>query len=161
MPSPATSTVYFPDGLQPSPTPFRVTKKVGAGTTVEIGGFTKIPNQLFGSGMARALRPSATVLYAALCESANRNSSNTFKASDKALASETTLSTRTICNARKKLIEKGLITVDERKKGSSYFYTLSALPLKRLPVDDRRPRGKLKPRGYHAVTIPGSDTGGL
>lgn len=148
----------LPDGLQPSPAPFRVPKRVGAATTVEIGGFTKIPNRLFGSGLARALRPSATVLYAALCEHANRNGSNTFKASDKALASETTLSTRTICDARKRLREKRLITV-EQCPGQSFTYTLPVLSLEWVALADR-PRGKQKPRGCHGHPNTNSDKDG-
>ena len=107
--------------------------------------------------MARALRPSATVLYVALCENANRKGSNTFKASDKALASETTLSTRTIRDARIRVIEKGLITV-ERGTGQSYTYTLSVPSLEWVPLAER-PRGKLKPRGHrgHPNTISDKD----
>jgi|GEM_PF-2231711 len=122
--------------------------------SVEIGPFTKIPNKLFASGMARVLKPSATALYAALCENANRNGrGNTFKASDKALASETALSPRTICDARKKLIEKELIAVT-REKGQSYFYTLTVQKLGWVPLA-KRPRAKLRPRAYHGETATG------
>lgn len=116
--------------------------------TVNIGHFTKIPHRLFGSGTARNLKPSATLLYIALCDHANRNSSNTFKASDKALASDTALSTRTICNARKRLIEKRLITCT-RERGQSYFYTLVVPSWNWVPVAER-PRTKLEPRAYRA-----------
>lgn len=115
---------------------------------VEIGGFTKIPNKFFGSGTARMLKPSASLLYVALCEHANRDGKNTFKTSDNALASETTLSTRTICDARKRLIEKGLISCT-REKGQSYFYTILSPSLKWVPLAERR-RVKLKPRALHA-----------
>jgi hypothetical protein len=116
--------------------------------SVDIGQFTKIPNRLFSSGTARDLKPSATLLYVALCDHANRNGSNTFKASDKALASDTTLSPRTICDARKKLIEKKMIAIT-REKGQSYFYTLPIPELDRVPLA-KRPRLKLQPRAYHA-----------
>ena len=116
---------------------------------VEIGPFTKLPNQLFSSGMARILKPSATVLYAALCETANRHGrGNTFKTSDKALASETALSPRNICDARKRLLEQGMITVT-REKGQSYVYTLTLQSLKWVGLAER-PRIKLQPRAYHA-----------
>jgi len=118
--------------------------------SVEIGGFTKIPNRLFTSGMAGTLRSSATLLYVALCDHANRNGSNTFKASDKALASDTTLSPRTISDARKRLIENELIIV-AREKGQSYFYTLTVQKLDWVPLA-KRPRAKLSPRAYHAQT---------
>src|SRR5271169_6134004 len=77
---------------------------------VDIGPYTRIPNRFFGSGMAARLGPSAGYIYLALCEHANRNSNRTFKASDKALASETAIAPRTICNARKRLIEYGLVS---------------------------------------------------
>ena len=81
------------------------------------------PNRFFGSGMAARLGPSAAFIYLALCDQANRNSNVSFKASEKALASETTIAPRTICNARKKLIEFGLISC-KREKGRSHVYTL-------------------------------------
>ena len=117
--------------------------------SVEIGPYTKIPNRLFGSGMAARLRPSAGYMYLALCEHANRNSSNTFSASDKALASDTGIGTRTICDARKKLIERGLISC-KREKGQSFVYTLLKPSLEWKPVKER-PRHKLKPRALHAL----------
>ena len=118
------------------------------GQRVDIGPYTKIPNKFFGSGMAAHLRPSAGYFYLALCEHANRNSSNTFKASDKALASDTGLGTRTICDARKKLIEYGLISC-KREKGQSHGYTLLKFSLEWKPLKERH-RRKLKPRALHA-----------
>jgi Helix-turn-helix domain len=121
--------------------------------TVDIGGFTKIPHRFFGSGTAHALKPSASLLYIALCDHANRSSSNTFKTSDKTLASDTALSPRTICDARKRLIEKELITC-KREDGQSYSYTLTVPDWNWIPVD-RRPRTQLKPRAYHARKATG------
>jgi hypothetical protein len=120
--------------------------------SVKIGPYTQIPNRLFGSGTARDLKPSATLIYVALCDHANRHGSNTFKASDNALASDTTLSPRTICDARKRLIENGLITCT-REEGQSYVYTLVVPSWNWIPVA-KRPRTKLKPRAYKTT---GSD----
>ena len=117
--------------------------------SVDIGPFTKIPNRLFSSGMARTLKPSATLLYVAICDHANRKGSNTFKVCDKALASDTNLSPRTICDARKRLIENEAITCT-REEGQSYVYTLLVPSWNWLPVA-KRPRSKLKPRAYHAL----------
>jgi hypothetical protein len=116
--------------------------------TVNIGPFTKIPNRLFGSGMARNLKSSATLLYVALCDHANRHGMNTFKASDRALESDTALSTRTICEARKRLRENGLITCT-REDGETYVYTLPVPSWNWVPVAER-PRIKMKPRAYGA-----------
>jgi hypothetical protein len=154
--------VYFPgdafvDGAKPHnrpPPDSRAPKQAyGNGhaakaSMVEIGPFTKIPNKFFGSGTVAMLGKSASLLYLALCEHANRNSDLTFKASDKALASDTGLATRTICEVRKMLIEKRLI-ICERAPGESFVYTLFPLSLTWIPVRDR-PREKGQPRALHA-----------
>lgn len=116
--------------------------------SVDIGPYTQIPNKLFGSGTAAILGPSATLLWVALCEHANRNSENTFSVSDKSLASDTTLSPRTICDARKVLRERGFLKA-ERQKGTSYSYTLLPCKLGWVPVKERL-REKRKPRALHA-----------
>lgn len=119
--------------------------------TLEIGPFTKVPNKYFGSGMGQSVGPSATVLYFALCEHGNRNSANTFKASDRALASETSLSPRTIREARIKLLESGLIAFS-RDPGESYTYELRRQKMSWVPLANR-PRRSKKPRAsavYHA-----------
>lgn len=118
---------------------------------VDIGPYTKIPNKFFGSGLAAKLGPSAALLYIALCEHANRNGSNTFKASDEALASDTGLGPRTICDARKALAEHNLITL-ARRKGQSYTYTVCQLSLEWVRLEHRL-RPKRKPRALHAVSL--------
>ena len=115
---------------------------------VDIGRFSMIPRMFFGSGTAASLHPPAMVLFLALCEHANRNSGNTFKASDNALASDTGYAPRTICDARKQLQERGLISC-KREEGESHFYTLSVYAFDFVRVDDRA-RQKLKPRAIHA-----------
>lgn len=115
---------------------------------VDIGPYTQIPNRFFGSGIAASLGPSAACIYLALCDHANRNSDVSFKASDKALASETAIAPRTICNARKKLVEYGLISC-KREKGQSHVYTLLKPSWEWKPLKER-PRRALKPRAFHA-----------
>jgi|ERR1035437_5572652 hypothetical protein len=115
---------------------------------VDIGPYSKIPNKFFGSGTAAKLGKTASLLFLALCEHANRVSSNTFKVSDRALASETGLGTRTICDARKRLNEYGLIS-NSRSEGQSYNYTLPKLLLQWVPLE-KRPRIKRKPRAIYA-----------
>jgi hypothetical protein len=118
---------------------------------VDIGPYTKIPNRFFGSGIAARLGPSAGYIYLALCEHANRTSSMSFMASDKALASETTIAPRTICNARKKLAEEELIFY-ERAKGQSHVYTLLKPSLEWKPLKER-PRRTLNQRAIPASRI--------
>jgi len=118
---------------------------------LDIGLWARFPNKFFGSGMARKVGTSASVLYFALCENANRDQepSNTFKASDKALASETGLSPRTMRDARITLFENGLVSYS-REPGQSYTYTLLRQELKWLKRSER-PRQKLKPRAMAAA----------
>jgi hypothetical protein len=122
-------------------------------TTLDIGPFTKIPSKFFGSGLAARLGPSASLVYLALCEHGNRNSRNSFTASDKALSGDTTLGARTIYEARKKLSECGLITYS-REPGNSYVYRLLVPSLEWKPLKERL-RNKLKPRALHASRIEG------
>jgi hypothetical protein len=153
----------FVDGLrQSSPSPLGSRPPIQAykngnrswkASAVEIKPFTKIPNKFFGSGTAATLGPSASITYFALCEHANRKGDLTFRASDKALASDTGLGTRTICDARKKLMEKRLITC-KRVPGQSFVYTLIALLLKWAPASDR-PRNKLQPRALYTQNQQG------
>lgn len=119
---------------------------------VEIGLFSKMPRRFFGSGTAASLRPAAAVLLLALCEHANRHSSNTFKASDNALATDTGFGPRTICDARKRLQERGLISCS-RREGESYVYTLPVFSFDWIRVADR-PRSKKKPRALGASQSP-------
>src|SRR3954451_10691025 len=77
--------------------------KNGAPAKVDIGDYFKMPNRLFGSGQAAELGASTFLVYAAICDHANRNGALTFKVSDKALLGDTGLAKRTILGARKKL----------------------------------------------------------
>jgi hypothetical protein len=115
---------------------------------VDVGPFTMIPNRFFASGTAAKLGCSTGFLYVALCDHANRNSSNTFKASDKALSSDTGLGTRTICIARRRLCEHGLITLS-RPEGQSYTYTICKPTFEWVRLEQRL-RAKQKPRALYA-----------
>ena len=120
----------------------------GTSMLVDVGPYTKIPNRFFGSGMAARVKPSASLIYVVLCDHANRNGSNTFKVSDKVLASDTGLAPRTICNARKRLMEYELISCF-RPEGQSYTYTIPKPSLVWTSFTER-PRPKQKPRANHA-----------
>jgi hypothetical protein len=117
----------------------------------DIGLWARFPKNFFGSGMARKLGPSASVLYIALCENANRPQppSNTFRARDRDLAWETGLSPRTIRNVRIKLSESGLAEY-RREPGQNYTYTLLRQELKWFKLAERTPRQKRRPRGMAA-----------
>jgi len=118
---------------------------------VDIGPFSKIPNKFFGSGIAAQVGPSSALLFLALCEHANRNSNMSFKASDAALASDTGLAPRTICQARKRLVEMKLVSCD-RQDGRSYTYTLAKYNFTWMALRER-PRSKRNPRALHASRL--------
>jgi replication initiation and membrane attachment protein DnaB len=99
--------------------------------------------------MAARLGRSAGFVYLALCDHANRKGEISFSASDKALAGDTRIAPRTICDARKKLIEYGLISC-EREKGRSHVYTLLKPSWDWKPLKERH-RRTLKPRALHAL----------
>jgi hypothetical protein len=122
------------------------------GQPLDIGPYARFPNRFFGSGMAARLGPSTGFVYVALCDHANRNSSNTFKVSDRALAADTRIASRTICDARKRLIEYGLISC-RREKGQSHVYTLFKPSWEWKPLKERH-RRSLKPRALHASPAP-------
>jgi len=119
--------------------------------SLDIGLFARFPNKFFGSGLARKIGPSASVLYLALCETANRGNgrNNIFTARDKSLAWETGLSPRTIRNLRAKLIENGLVKLSQ-EPGQNYTYTLLRQELKWFKNAERPPRQKQRPRGMAA-----------
>ena len=115
---------------------------------VDIGPYTTIPNRFFGSGIAARLGPTASLFYVVLCDFANRNGSNTFKVSDKVLAADTGIAPRTICDARKRLMEHQLISC-VRPNGQSYTYTIPKPSLNWSSFKER-PRPKQRPRAIHA-----------
>ncbi len=115
---------------------------------VDLGLYTMIPSKFFGSGTALALGKSAALLFVALCEHANRVGQNTFHASDRALASDTGLSERTICDARTKLVEHGLVKI-QRGMGQIHTYTIPKLAFVWVPIAER-PRKRRQPRAYAA-----------
>jgi hypothetical protein len=119
-----------------------------ASMTVEIGPYSKMPNKFFSSGTASTLGPAASLVLLALCEHANRDGENTFKASDKALASETGYSPRKICDARKRLIELGLISCS-RQEGQGFEYTLPPYSFNWVRLENRL-RRKRKPRALYS-----------
>jgi DNA-binding transcriptional ArsR family regulator len=103
---------------------------------VQIGEFSKIPNKFFGSGKAAEIGPTASLLFLALCEVANRYQAMSFSISDRSLAADTGLAPRTICEARKRLREKKLIQCS-REKGRSFTYSLAEYKLPWIAVKDR------------------------
>jgi hypothetical protein len=123
--------------------------KGGAKTSVDIGYFSEMPRYFFGSGCAAKLGTSTSLLFLALCEHANRNSSNSFAVSDLALASDTGLAPRTICEARKRLIEERLISC-VRESGRSFTYTLSKYEFRWVGMKER-PRMKRRARALHSM----------
>jgi hypothetical protein len=116
---------------------------------VELGRYFKVPKGVFQSGLAARLGSSAMTVYVALCEHANRKNSNTFVASDKALAADSGVAERTIRGVRTKLVQAKLITI-RRELGQSYTYTLLPISSDWVPIKER-PRQPCKPRALYAL----------
>jgi DNA-binding transcriptional MocR family regulator len=102
--------------------------------------------------MAADLGPTAALLYLALCDHANRAGGNKFKVSDRALAADTGIAERTILEARKAILARGLITY-ERQPGKSHEYTL-IIPTLTWKAQKERPRQKKKPRADRLNSAP-------
>jgi hypothetical protein len=110
------------------------------------GGYARMPYNLHRSGIAARIGPDAVALYAGLLDQANRNSSTRFKVADRKLAANTGISTRTILELRKVLIEAGLVkyTVERGYSGVYELLPLNAIevPIKDRPLRKKRPRGR-------------------
>jgi hypothetical protein len=91
--------------------------------TVMIGRFFGMPQELIRSGIWKQMRPGEKDLYVCLLHRSERYRTRTITISDATVEEEVGAATRTCCNARKKLQERGLITY-KREKGSSYTYEL-------------------------------------
>jgi hypothetical protein len=124
---------------------------VSARAGPDLGPYFTVPKGIIRSGIAAQIGPSALALYIALCEHANRDNTVSFTASDKALASDTDISERTIGELRKILVERKLIEC-RREPGHSFEYTL--LPVKGdwVRIVDR-PRIKRNPRAHKATRL--------
>ena len=114
-------------------------------TTVDFGPFFQVNYRLFSSGLGAKLGPSAGWLYMALCSYANDNLSMTFSVSNKALARDTGMSPRTIGEAKKILVNHGLIECT-MEPGRRVRFTMKKPDLERM-TPAARPRAKHKPRG--------------
>ena len=115
---------------------------------VEIGpSWYKMPNNLFRSGTAAKVGKMASLMLSALCEFANGEGENTFRVSDKQIASVTGIGPRTVCDARKRLIEFGFVEC-KRDRGQMYTYTLLPQTMRSMRLEDRV-RRKDRPRGMY------------
>jgi hypothetical protein len=129
-----------PASMKKPPQP---TQGLNAGTS-----FFKTPGQLAGSGTAAKIGPIATALYVVLWENGNRNGSNTFKSSDKALSLETGICLTTLREVRAKLVEERLIEVRRGSKGQRFTYYLVPQDWKWVKRAERpeKPAKQRKPR---------------
>jgi len=88
-----------------------------------IGRFFGMPQELVRSGIWKQMRPGEKDLYTCLMHRSERYRNRRLTVSDEEVRGEVGAAARTLCNARKKLQERGLITY-EREKGGRYTYEL-------------------------------------
>lgn len=91
--------------------------------TVMIGRFFGMPQELIRSGIWKELKPGEKDLYVCLLHRSERHRTRTMTVPDAEVRKEVGTATRTCCDARKKLQERGLITY-KREEGGAYTYEL-------------------------------------
>ncbi len=91
--------------------------------TVMIGRFFGLPQELIRRGIWKQMKPGEIDLYTCLAHRSERNRNRKLMVSDAEVHEEVGTAARTLCNARKKLQERGLIKY-ERERGGRYTYEL-------------------------------------
>lgn len=81
------------------------------------------PHFVIRSGVWAEMKPSEQSLYVCLLHESERCSTREIQRTDSSVCLLTGLSSRTLCNARKKLQERGLL-VCRRAHGNIYIYTI-------------------------------------
>lgn len=91
--------------------------------TVMFDRFFGLPQQVLRSGLWKVMRPGEKDLYVFLMAESERCCSRQLGCTDKEIAERVGVKARTLCNARKKLQERGLITC-VRQRGNRYQYVI-------------------------------------
>ena len=91
--------------------------------TVMFKGFFGVPQFVIRSGLWARMKPSEQSLYIALCHDSERYCTRELRRSDAEMLKLTGLSSRTLCNARKRLPELGLAHY-HLQPGGKHVYTL-------------------------------------
>jgi len=94
--------------------------------TVMIDRFFGLPQQVIRSGLWKAMRSSEKDLYVFLMQESERCCTRQVHCTDAEITKAVGLKPRTLCNARKKLQERGLIAC-ARHQGNKYEYTICDL----------------------------------
>jgi hypothetical protein len=91
--------------------------------TVMIDRFFGLPQQIVKSGLWKKMLPGEKDLYIFLMEESERCCTRQMCCTDAQITKSVGVSKRTLCNARKKLQERGLISC-ARHQGNKYMYTI-------------------------------------
>lgn len=81
------------------------------------------PQELVGEGILKKLKPGELILYTYLMWKSERCCSRVVKAKDSEITAAVGVASRTLCNARKKLQELGLMLY-QAGPGNIYIYTV-------------------------------------
>lgn len=91
--------------------------------TVMIDRFFGLPQSLIRSGVWANMKPSEWSLYVCLMHDSEQYRTRELVRTDAQLCQSTGMSSRALCDARKKMQERGLV-VCERTTGNVYLYTI-------------------------------------
>lgn len=94
--------------------------------TVMIERFFGLPQELVRRGIWKQMKPGEHGLYIYLMEQSERLCSRLIRATDSEINEAVGVAPRTLCNARKKLKERGIVLY-EAKRGNRYAYTICNL----------------------------------
>jgi hypothetical protein len=93
--------------------------------------FFGVPQEIIRNGLFARMKPGEVNLYVYLAHESERYSSRRIKRTDAQITEGAGVASRTLCNARKKLQEYGLIQV-AKADGNKYIYTFCD-PMTGLP----------------------------
>jgi hypothetical protein len=123
--------------------------------TVMIDSFFGVHPWVIRSGLWAKLKPGEVNLYIYLLEQSERFCTRQIRATDAQIEMAVGTASRTLCNARKKLQENGLIRY-ERGQGNKYAYTIcNPKTGQPYPGNPRQPMVVPK-RSRSQVTSPGA-----
>lgn len=137
--------------------------------TVMLDSFFGVHPFVVRSGLWAKMKPGEKDLYVFLMEESERNCTRQLRVTDARVRATVGVAPRTLCNARKKLQERGLILY-KRGEGNKYTYTICdprtkkaypgdprtalACPRRSRVQRERNPSSPLEPAGEQGARLP-------
>jgi hypothetical protein len=118
--------------------------------TVMLESFFGMHQQIVRSGLWRHMKPGEKDLYVYLMYKSERYRNRELTCTDREITEAVGTASRTLCNARKKLIEQGLIKC-ERSAGGKYRYVICD-PRTNLPYPGASNQIPIRSKSPHFTT---------